>query len=249
MSGHSKWAQIKHKKAKTDLAKGKAFSKLIRLITVAARQGGGNPENNPRLRLVIQKAREMNMPQENIERAIKKGTGELEGVSYEEVTYEGYGPGGVAVMVEATTDNRNRTTAEIRHIFSKHGGSLGETGCVSWIFERKGLLSFEKGKVEEDEIMAVAIEAGAEDIRTTETTLDVLTAPDDFEKVKEAFDQSGLEYVVAQITMIPKTTVSLEGKQAQQLLNLIEALEDHDDVQEVYANFDIADEVLESLKD
>ncbi len=249
MSGHSKWAQIKHKKAKTDLAKGKAFSKLIRLITVAARQGGGNPENNPRLRLVIQKAREMNMPQENIERAIKKGTGELEGVSYEEVTYEGYGPGGVAVMVEATTDNRNRTTAEIRHIFSKYGGSLGETGCVSWIFERKGLLSFEKGKVEEDEIMAVAIEAGAEDIRATETTLDVLTAPDDFEKVKEAFDQSGLEYVVAQITMIPKTTVSLEGKQAQQLLNLIEALEDHDDVQEVYANFDIADEVLESLKD
>ncbi|BER92786.1 MAG: hypothetical protein PWP60_404 [Candidatus Atribacteria bacterium] len=249
MSGHSKWAQIKHKKAKTDLAKGKAFSKLIRLITVAARQGGGNPENNPRLRLVIQKAREMNMPQENIERAIKKGTGELEGVSYEEVTYEGYGPGGVAVMVEATTDNRNRTTAEIRHIFSKHGGSLGETGCVSWIFERKGLLSFEKGKVDEDEVMTVAIEAGAEDVRTTETTLDVLTAPDDFEKVKEAFDQTGLEYVVAQITMIPKTTVSLEGKQAQQLLNLIEALEDHDDVQEVYANFDIADEVLESLKD
>ncbi|MCD6155429.1 MAG: YebC/PmpR family DNA-binding transcriptional regulator [Candidatus Atribacteria bacterium] len=249
MSGHSKWAQIKHKKAKTDLAKGKAFSKLIRLITVAARQGGGNPENNPRLRLVIQKAREMNMPQENIERAIKKGTGELEGVSYEEVTYEGYGPGGVAVMVEATTDNRNRTTAEIRHIFSKHGGSLGETGCVSWIFERKGLLSFEKDKVDEDEVMAVAIEAGAEDVRTTETTLDVLTAPDDFEKVKEAFDQSGLEYVVAQITMIPKTTVSLEGKQAQQLLNLIEALEDHDDVQEVYANFEIADEVLESLKD
>jgi YebC/PmpR family DNA-binding regulatory protein len=249
MSGHSKWAQIKHKKAKTDLAKGKAFSKLIRLITVAARQGGGNPENNPRLRLVIQKAREMNMPQENIERAIKKGTGELEGVSYEEVTYEGYGPGGVAVMVEATTDNRNRTTAEIRHIFSKHGGSLGETGCVSWIFERKGLLSFEKGKVDEDEVMTVAIEAGAEDVRTTETTLDVLTTPDDFEKVKEAFDQAGLEYVVAQITMIPKTTVSLEGKQAQQLLNLIEALEDHDDVQEVYANFDIADEVLESLKD
>jgi YebC/PmpR family DNA-binding regulatory protein len=174
MSGHSKWAQIKHKKAKTDLERGKAFSKLIRLITVAARQGGGNPENNPRLRLAIQKAREMNMPQENIEKAIKKGTGELEGVAYEEIVYEGYGPGGVAIMVEATTDNRNRTTAEIRHLFSKHGGSLGETGCVSWVFERKGLISFERNKVDEETVMAVAIDAGAEDIRSTETTLDVI---------------------------------------------------------------------------
>lgn len=248
MSGHSKWAQIKHKKAKTDLERGKAFSKLIRLITVAARQGGGNPENNPRLRLAIQKAREMNMPQENIEKAIKKGTGELEGVAYEEIVYEGYGPGGVAIMVEATTDNRNRTTAEIRHLFSKHGGNLGETGCVSWVFERKGLISFEKGKVDEEEVMAVAIDAGAEDIRSTETTIDVITAPEDFEKVKEAIDRSGLQYAVAQVTMVPKTTVSVEGKQAQQVLSLIEALEDHDDVQEVYANFDIADELLESLK-
>ncbi|MEN3184064.1 MAG: YebC/PmpR family DNA-binding transcriptional regulator [Atribacterota bacterium] len=248
MSGHSKWAQIKHKKAKTDLERGKAFSKLIRLITVAARQGGGNPENNPRLRLAIQKAREMNMPQENIEKAIKKGTGELEGVAYEEIIYEGYGPGGVAIMVEATTDNRNRTTAEIRHLFSKHGGNLGETGCVSWVFERKGLISFEKGKVDEEEVMAVAIDAGAEDIRSTETTIDVITAPEDFERVKEAIDKSGLQYVVAQVTMVPKTTVSVEGKQAQQVLSLIEALEDHDDVQEVYANFDIADELLESLK-
>lgn len=248
MSGHSKWAQIKHKKAKTDLERGKAFSKLIRLITVAARQGGGNPENNPRLRLAIQKAREMNMPQENIEKAIKKGTGELEGVAYEEIIYEGYGPGGVAIMVEATTDNRNRTTAEIRHLFSKHGGNLGETGCVSWVFERKGLISFEKGKVDEEEVMAVAIDAGAEDIRSTETTIDVITAPEDFEKVKEAIERSGLQYAVAQVTMVPKTTVSVEGKQAQQVLSLIEALEDHDDVQEVYANFDIADELLESLK-
>lgn len=248
MSGHSKWAQIKHKKAKTDLERGKAFSKLIRLITVAARQGGGNPENNPRLRLAIQKAREMNMPQENIEKAIKKGTGELEGVAYEEIVYEGYGPGGVAIMVEATTDNRNRTTAEIRHLFSKHGGSLGETGCVSWVFERKGLISFEKGKVDEETIMAVAIDAGAEDIRSTETTLDVITTPEDFERVKEAIEKSGLQYAVAQVTMVPKTTVSVEGKQAQQVLSLIEALEDHDDVQEVYANFDIADELLESLK-
>lgn len=248
MSGHSKWAQIKHKKAKTDLERGKAFSKLIRLITVAARQGGGNPETNPRLRLAIQKAKEMNMPQENIEKAIKKGTGELEGVAYEEIVYEGYGPGGVAIMVEATTDNRNRTTAEIRHLFSKHGGNLGETGCVSWVFERKGLISFEKGKVDEEEIMAVAIDAGAEDIRSTETTIDVITAPENFEEVKEAIDRRGLQYAVAQITMVPKTTVSVEGKQAQQVLSLIEALEDHDDVQEVYANFDIADELLESLK-
>uniref|UniRef100_A0A7V4DG54 Probable transcriptional regulatory protein ENU96_02335 n=1 Tax=Candidatus Caldatribacterium californiense TaxID=1454726 RepID=A0A7V4DG54_9BACT len=248
MSGHSKWAQIKHKKAKTDLERGKAFSKLIRLITVAARQGGGNPENNPRLRLAIQKAREMNMPQENIEKAIKKGTGELEGVAYEEIVYEGYGPGGVAIMVEATTDNRNRTTAEIRHLFSKHGGSLGETGCVSWVFERKGLISFERNKVDEETVMAVAIDAGAEDIRSTETTLDVITTPEDFERVKEAIEKSGLQYAVAQVTMVPKTTVSVEGKQAQQVLSLIEALEDHDDVQEVYANFDIADELLESLK-
>ncbi len=248
MSGHSKWAQIKHKKARTDLERGKAFSKLIRLITVAARQGGGNPENNPRLRLAIQKAREVNMPQENIEKAIKKGTGELEGVTYEEITYEGYGPGGVAIMVEATTDNRNRTTAEIRHLFSRYGGSLGETGCVSWVFERKGLISFEKDKVDEETVMSVAIDAGAEDIRSTGTTIDVITAPEDFEQVKETIERSSLQYAVAQVTMVPKTTVSVEGKQAQQVLSLIEALEDHDDVQEVYANFDIADELLESLK-
>lgn len=248
MSGHSKWAQIKHKKARTDLERGKAFSKLIRLITVAARQGGGNPENNPRLRLAIQKAREVNMPQENIEKAIKKGTGELEGVTYEEIAYEGYGPGGVAIMVEATTDNRNRTTAEIRHLFSRYGGSLGETGCVSWVFERKGLISFEKDKVDEETVMSVAIDAGAEDIRSTGTTIDVITAPEDFEQVKETIERSSLQYAVAQVTMVPKTTVSVEGKQAQQVLSLIEALEDHDDVQEVYANFDIADELLESLK-
>ncbi|MDK2897182.1 MAG: hypothetical protein PWP04_1302 [Candidatus Atribacteria bacterium] len=249
MSGHSKWSQIKHKKAKTDLARGKAFSKLIRLITVSAREGGGNLENNSRLRLVVQKAREMNMPQENIEKAIKKGTGELEGVNYEEVAYEGYGPGGVAIMVEATTDNRNRTTAEIRHLFNKHGGSLGESGCVSWVFERKGLISFERGKVDEEEIMMIAIEAGAEDVRTGETTLDIITAADDFEKVRAAIDQQGLEYAVAQVTMIPKTTVNLDEQQARQVLKLIDLLEDHDDVQDVYANFEIADEVLNSIQD
>jgi len=169
MSGHSKWSQIKHKKAKTDAARGKAFSKVTRLITVAARQGGGNPETNASLRIAIQKAREMNMPQENIEKAIKRGTGELEGVNYEEVIYEGYAPGGVAVMVEATTDNRNRTTAEIRHIFSRRGGTLAESGSVSWIFERKGLISFEKEDVDEEELMMVAIEAGAEDIEEGES--------------------------------------------------------------------------------
>ncbi len=247
MSGHSKWSQIKHKKAKTDAARGKAFSKVIRLITVAARQGGGNPETNARLRIAIQKAREMNMPQENIEKAIKRGTGELEGINYEEVIYEGYAPGGVAVMVEATTDNRNRTTAEIRHIFSRRGGSLAESGSVSWIFERKGLISFEKDNIDEEELMMVAIEAGAEDIEEGESIIDVITSPSDFERVREAIEHAGIPYVLAQVTMLPKTRVNLEGKTAQQVLELIDALEEHDDVQEVYSNFEIADEILESL--
>ena len=246
MSGHSKWSQIKHKKAKTDAARGKAFSKVTRLITVAARQGGGNPETNASLRIAIQKAREMNMPQENIEKAIKRGTGELEGVNYEEVIYEGYAPGGVAVMVEATTDNRNRTTAEIRHIFSRRGGTLAESGSVSWIFERKGLISFEKEDVDEEELMMVAIEAGAEDIEEGESTIDVIT-PSDFDRVREAIEHAGIPYVLAQVTMLPKTRVNLEGKTAQQVLELIDALEEHDDVQEVYSNFEIADEILESL--
>ena len=247
MSGHSKWAQIKHKKAKTDSARGKAFSKLIRLITVAARQGGGNPENNARLRIAIQKAKEINMPQENIEKAIKKGTGELEGVNYEEITYEGYGPGGVAVMIEVMTDNRNRTTAELRHILSRHGGALGESGSVSWIFERKGFISFDKEKVDEEELMTVAIEAGAEDLKVGESTIDVITSPSDFDQVREAIERAGLSYDLAQITMLPKTMVNVEGKAAQQVLELIDALEEHDDVQEVYSNFEIADEILESL--
>ena len=247
MSGHSKWSQIKHKKAKTDAARGKAFSKVTRLITVAARQGGGNPETNASLRIAIQKAREMNMPQENIEKAIKRGTGELEGVNYEEVIYEGYAPGGVAVMVEATTDNRNRTTAEIRHIFSRRGGALAESGSVSWIFERKGLISFEKENVDEEELMMVAIEAGAEDIEEGESIIDVITPPSDFDRVREAIEHAGIPYVLAQVTMLPKTRVNLEGKTAQQVLELIDALEEHDDVQEVYSNFEIADEILESL--
>lgn len=248
MFGHSKWASIKHKKGKTDAARGKAFSKLIRLITVAARQGGGNPDNNPRLRDAILKAREINMPAENIEKAIKKGTGELEGVAIEEVTYEGYGPGGVAVMVDATTDNRNRTTAEIRHLFSKLGGNLGENGSVAWIFERKGLISFDKGSVDEDELTMMAIEAGAEDIQTSETTIDIVTSPADFDRIKALIDKNKIAYINAEITMVPKTTVHLEGKQAQQTLNLIDSLEELDDVQEVFSNFEISDELLESME-
>ncbi|MBP8933552.1 MAG: YebC/PmpR family DNA-binding transcriptional regulator [Candidatus Atribacteria bacterium] len=248
MSGHSKWASIKHKKGKTDAARGKAFSKLIRLITVAARQGGGNPDNNPRLRDAILKAREINMPAENIEKAIKKGIGELEGVTIEEVTYEGYGPGGVAVLVDATTDNRNRTTAEVRHLFSKLGGNLGENGSVSWIFERKGLISFDKGTVDEDELTMIAIEAGAEDIQTSDTNIDIITAPGDFDRIKAIIDENKMVYTNAEITMIPKTTVHLEGKQAQQTLNLIDGLEELDDVQEVFSNFEISDELLESME-
>jgi len=229
MSGHSKWASIKHKKGKTDAARGKAFSKLIRLITVAARQGGGNPDNNPRLRDAILKAREINMPADNIDKAIKKGTGELEGVAIEEVTYEGYGPGGVAVMVDATTDNRNRTTAEVRHLFSKLGGNLGENGSVAWIFERKGLISFDN-------------------IQTSDTTIDIVTSPGDFDRIKDLIEENKIAYSNAEITMVPKTTVHLEGKQAQQTLNLIDSLEELDDVQEVFSNFEISDELLESLE-
>ncbi len=248
MSGHSKWASIKHKKGKTDTARGKAFSKLIRLITVAARQGGGNPDNNPRLRDAVLKAREINMPADNIEKAIKKGTGELEGVSIEEATYEGYGPGGVAVMIDATTDNRNRTTAEIRHLFSKLGGNLGESGSVSWIFERKGLISFDKESVNEDDLTMLAIDAGADDIRTSESTIDIVTSPNDYERIKNLIDENKIPYINAELTMVPKTTIHLEGKQAQQMLNLIDGLEELDDVQEVYANFEISDELLESLE-
>ncbi len=248
MSGHNKWSSIKHKKAKTDSARGKAFSKLIRLITVAARQGGGNSENNPTLRLAVQKAKEINMPLENIEKAIKKGTGELEGVTYDEIVYEGYGPGGVAVMLDVTTDNRNRTTAEVRHLLSKHGGNLGEAGCVSWIFEKKGIITFDSSAVEEDDIMMTVLEAGAEDVKTSDSTIEVITAPEDFEQTKQAVDDTGLEYLEAKITMLPKATVHLDGKEAQQMLKLMDLLEEHDDVQDVYANFEIPDEIMESME-
>jgi YebC/PmpR family DNA-binding regulatory protein len=247
MSGHSKWSSIKHKKGAADAKRGKIFTKLIKEITVAARMGGGDPNGNPRLRSAIAAAKAENMPKENIERGIKKGTGELEGVSYEEANYEGYGPGGVAVLVDCLTDNKNRTVADIKHLFERHGGNLGEPGCVAWMFEQKGLMAFDKDKVDEEELFDLALEAGAEDVREEETEFEVITMPSDFESVKQAIDDAGLFYTLAEVTMIPKNTVKVEGKKAQQMLNLMQSLEDHDDVSHVYANFDIPDDVMEAL--
>ena len=248
MSGHSKWSTIKHKKGAADAKRGKIFTRLIKEITVAARLGGGDPGSNPRLRSAIQAAKAENMPKENIERGIKKGTGELEGVSYEEVNYEGYGPGGVALLVDCLTDNKNRTVADLKHIFDRHGGSLGEPGCVAWMFEKKGLIVSERGEVDEEKLLELALEAGAEDVKEEETEFEVITSPSDFETVKKAFDHSALTYHVAEIDMIPQNTVKLEGKKAEQMLKMMEALEDHDDVSQVYANFDIPDDVMEAMK-
>jgi YebC/PmpR family DNA-binding regulatory protein len=247
MSGHSKWSSIKHKKGAADAKRGKIFSKLIKEISVSARLGGGDPAANPRLRQAILAAKAENMPKENIERAIKKGAGELEGTRYEEVAYEGYGPGGVAILVEALTDNRNRTTAEIRHIFSKHGGNLGEAGCVSWIFEKKGLVVLDKAKVKEETLMSVVLDAGAEDIHETEKEFEVIAMPESYETVKEGVESAELPYNFAEVTMYPQNTVKLEGRDADRMLKLMEALEDSDDVQKVYANFDIPDSVMEEL--
>jgi len=247
MSGHSKWASIRHKKSAVDAKRGKAFSKLIKEITVAARLGGGDPEGNPRLRVAIQAAKAQNMPKDNIARAIKKGTGELAGASYEEYNYEAYGPGGVALMMNCLTDNRNRTIADIKHIFERHGGNLGEPGCVSWIFEKKGLFVFEKKSVEEEKLLDLALEAGAEDIKESDTQFEVLTDPANFESIRKAFDDEGLIYSLAEISMIPQNTVKLDGRDAERVLSLLEALEENDDVSHVYANFDIPDEVMEAL--
>ena len=248
MSGHSKWSTIKHKKAAQDAKRGKIFTKLIKEVTVAARLGGGDPAANPRLRAAIEAAKAANMPKNNIERAIKKGTGELEGVSYEEVTYEGYGPGGVAVLVETITDNRQRTVAEVRHIFAKRGGNLGEPGSVAWIFEKKGLIVVEKDKVDEDTLMAAALEAEAEDISDAGSEWEIETSPEDLSRVKKALEDKGIEILSAKVTMVPSNIVKVEDeKKAQQLIALMNALEENDDVQNVYANFDIPDELLEKV--
>ena len=244
MSGHSKWSTIKHKKAAQDAKRGAMFTKVIKELTVAARLGGGDVDMNPRLRTAILKAKAVNMPQDTMQRAIMKGTGELPGVSYEEVTYEGYGPGGVAMIVTALTDNRNRTVAEIRKIFSKNGGNLGESGCVAWMFQKKGLIVVDKDKIDEDELLGIALEAGAEDVRPGDAMYEVITSVEDFEPVKQSITTQGIEPSSAEISLIPQTTVRLEGSQARQLLKLMEELEDHDDVQNVYANFDIPDEVM-----
>ena len=247
MSGHSKWAGIKHKKAKVDAQRGRVFTKLIREMTVAARVGGGDPAGNPRLRTAIQAAKAVNMPSDNIERAIKKGTGELEGVTYEEIAYEGYGPGGVAVLVEVVTDNKNRAVGEIRKIFSRHGGNLGESGCVAFLFEKKGYIQVDAAKVDEDKLMTIALDAGAEDLQREEGVFAVSSAPKDFEKVRDRIVKGGIQPLSAEITMLPKSTVKLEGKHAEQMLRLMEELEEHDDIQHVYANFDIPEEIMAAL--
>jgi YebC/PmpR family DNA-binding regulatory protein len=247
MSGHSKWSTIKHKKGAADARRGKIFTKLIKEITVAARMGGGDPNGNPRLRSAVVAAKAENMPKDNIDRAIKKGTGELPGVSYEEATFEGYGPGGVAVLVEILSDNRKRTVADIRHIFSKNAGNLGEAGCVSWMFDKKGLIVFEKDKVDEERLMDLALEAGAEDVRETDKEFEVITDPSAFERVKKQLEEAKLKPSYGEVSMVPQSTIRLTGKEAQQMVRLMESLEDSDDVQHVYANFDIPDEEMERL--
>lgn len=247
MSGHSKWASIKHKKGLADAKRGQAFTKLIREITVAARHGGGDPNANPRLRLVMEKAREANMPKDNVEKAIKRGTGELEGVTYEEVTYEAYAHGGVALYIEALTDNKNRTTAEVRNLLTKRGGNMAGAGATAWIFHKKGYLLVDKTVVEEERLMNTVLEAGAEDLKTEGTAFEITTDPKAFEAVKQALAAAKIPTTSAEITMLPTTTVRVAGSDAKQVLGLVESLEEQDDVQHVYANFDIPDEILAEL--
>jgi YebC/PmpR family DNA-binding regulatory protein len=248
VSGHSKWSTIKRKKGAIDAKRGKIFTKLIKEITVAARMGGGEPEANPRLRTAILAAKSENMPKDNIERAIKKGTGGLEGVNYEEILYEGYGPGGVAVLVETMTDNKNRTVADVRHYFSKSGGNLGESGCVAWMFDKKGVITVDKETISEDELLDMALEAGAEDVVEEDATFQVITSPEDFNEVTESLEKAGLQHLEASLSMLPKNTVDVsEEKTARSLMKLLENLDDHDDVQNVHANFDIPDELMETL--
>ncbi len=248
MAGHSKWANIKHKKGAADAKRGKIFTRLIKEITVAARMGGGDIDGNPRLRSAVATAKAENMPKDNINRAIKKGTGELEGEVYDEILYEGYGPGGVAVLVECMTDNRNRTVADIRHYFSKSNGNLGESGCVNWMFDKKGLITVEKSVMAEDELMDIALEAGAEDVVEDGDEFQVLTAPEDFDDVREAMEKAGVTMSSAEVSMIPQNTVEVtEENVAKSLMKLLDNLEEHDDVQNVHANFDIDDELVEKI--
>ncbi len=247
MSGHSKWNSIRHKKAAVDAKRGKIFTKLIKEVTVSARLGGGDVDANPRLRTAVQAAKHANMPRDNIHRAIMKGTGELPGVSYESVTYEGYGPSGVAVFVECLTDNKNRTVADIRHIFSKHGGNLGETGSVNWMFSRKGYISIPKDAASEDALLEIVLEAGAEDLQSEDDSYEVYTSFEQFEAVRQALEAAQVEPTVSELTMVPDTEVNLEGKVAARMLKLMEMLEDHDDVHHVYANFDIDEAEMEAL--
>ena len=247
MSGHSRWSQIKRKKGKTDVQRGKLFSKILREITVAARNGGGDPKGNLRLKAATEVARAANMPADNIRRAIQKGTGELPGEQYEEITYEGYGPGGVAVLLRVLTDNKNRTGPEIRHLFEKHGGHLGTAGCVAWMFERRGVITVDAVRVKEDELLEKALDAGAADVRQVEKMFEIATAPDEMETVRQALERQGVPVVEAQVDMMPQSTVRVEGKDAAAVLRLIEALEEQDDVQSVYSNYDIADEVIDAI--
>lgn len=241
MSGHSKWSTIKHKKALVDARRGKAFTKIIRELMSAARAGGGDASANPRLRTAIAAAKTANMPNDTINRAIQKGTGELAGETYEEIMYEGYGAGGVAILVDALTDNKNRTVAEIRHIFSKNGGSMGENGCVAWMFQRKGFITLPIEQIDEDALLEVVLEAGGDDVRTEDDLYTILTPAETFEDVRSALEEKGLTPDMAEITMLPQNTITVEGKQAEQVLRLMEALDDQDDVRKAYANFDISD--------
>lgn len=246
MSGHSKWATTKRRKAVVDSKRSKIFTKIAKEITIAARLGGRDVDVNPRLRHAIAEARANNMPYENIERAIKRGTGELEGVRYEEISLEAYGPGGVALMIEILTDNRNRALADLRYILSRNGGNLGERGCVSWMFEKKGLIVVDKDSADEDEILMIALEAGADDLKAEDDRFDIYTDPERFEDVRNAVEKAGIKITLAEISMIPQTTVYVEGKDAQRVLQLLEALDEHDDIQHVYSNFDIPDEMLDA---
>jgi len=246
MSGHSKWSSIKHKKGAADAKRGKVFTRIIKELTVAARVGGGDPDSNPRLRTVVADAKAANMPADNIKRAIRRGTGEEPGVSYEEATYEGYGPGGAALMLETLTDNKNRTVSEIRHLLSKHGGNLGETNSVAWMFTKQGYILIEKSKVDEDGLMGVALDTGADDVRDDQDNWEVLTSPEDFHRVLEAVKGLGVATLVAEVAMLPQNYINLEGKAAQQMLKLMGLLEDHDDVQHVWSNFNVEEKEIEA---